>query len=376
MGPGQATRKRPRRRLEIQNNSGLPQGPASGLVVGLVVRRTDYEGGALVSGIRRREFIIWLGSAAGWSLAARAQQPAQVKRVGMLMGFANDALGQVSVKAFQQELERLGWAEGRSVAFEFRWAEGRSERFADFAAEFVRLRVDVILTTATPSTAAAMQATSKIPIVFVGSGDPVGSGLVTSLARPGGNVTGLSNQNLDVASKRVTLLREIVPGLRRLGVMHNPGNPVLILEMREVREAAHTMGLDVIPLEIRHAEDIAPAFEALQGPALSLYVSGDPLVNSNALRINTLALIRRLPTMHAERAQLETGGLISYGVNRADLYRRGADYVDKILRGAKPGDIPVQQPTKFDLVINLITAKALGLTVPPTLLATADEVIE
>jgi putative tryptophan/tyrosine transport system substrate-binding protein len=236
--------------------------------------------------------------------------------------------------------------------------------------------VDVILTTATPSTAAAMQATSKIPIVFVGSGDPVGSGLVTSLARPGGNVTGLSNQNLDVASKRVALLREIVPGLRRLGVMHNPGNPVLILEMRQVREAAHTMGLDVISLEIRHAEDIAPAFEALQGPALSLYVSGDPLVNSNALRINTLALVRRLPTMHAERAQLETGGLISYGVNRADLYRRGADYVDKILRGAKPGDIPVQQPTKFDLVINLITAKALGLTVPPTLLATADEVIE
>jgi putative ABC transport system substrate-binding protein len=246
----------------------------------------------------------------------------------------------------------------------------------NLSAEFVRLRVDVILTTATPSTAAAMQATSKIPIVFVGSGDPVGSGLVTSLARPGGNVTGLSNQNLDVASKRVALLREIVPGLRRLGVMHNPGNPVLMLEMREVQEAAHTMGLDVIPLEIRHTEDIAPAFEALQGPALSLYVSGDPLVNSNALRINTLALVRWLPTVHAERAQLETGGLISYGVNRADLYRRGADYVDKILRGAKPGDIPVQQPTKFDLVINLITAKALGLAVPPTLLATADEVIE
>ena len=256
--------------------------------------------------MRRREFITLLGGAAAWPLAARAQQPAQIKRVGMLMGFANDALGQVSVKAFEQELERLGWAEGRSVAFEFRWAEGRSERFADFAAEFVRLRVDVILTTATPSTAAAMQATSKIPIVFVGSGDPVGSGLVTSLARPGGNVTGLSNQNLDVASKRVALLREIVPGLRRFGVMHNPGNPVLMLEMREVQEAAHTMGLDVIPLEIRHTEDIAPAFEALQGPALSLYVSGDPLVNSNALRINTLALVRRLPTMHAERAQLET----------------------------------------------------------------------
>src|SRR5215472_14442289 len=186
--------------------------------------------------IRRREFITLLGGAAVlWPLAARAQQPAQIKRVGMLMGFANDALGQVSVKAFQQELERLGWAEGRSVAFEFRWAEGRSERFADFAAEFVRLRLDVILTTATPSTAAAMQATSKIPIVFVGSGDPVGSGLVTSLARPGGNVTGLSNQNLDVASKRVALLREIVPGLRRLGVMHNPGNPVLMLEMRKFR---------------------------------------------------------------------------------------------------------------------------------------------
>jgi putative tryptophan/tyrosine transport system substrate-binding protein len=191
--------------------------------------------------MRRREVIALLGGAAtAWPLAARAQQPAQIKRVGMLMGFANDALGQVSVKAFQQELERLGWAEGRSVAFEFRWAEGRSERFADFAAEFVRLRVDVILTTATPSTAAAMQATSKIPIVFVGSGDPVGSGLVTSLARPGGNVTGLSNQNPDVASK---------------------------------------------------------------GPALSLYVSGDPLVNSNALRINTLALVRRLPTIQGRRGR-------------------------------------------------------------------------
>src|SRR5215470_8581733 len=192
--------------------------------------------------MRRRKFIVLLGGAAAWPLSVHAQQPAQIKRVGMLMGFANDALGQVGVKAFQQELERLGWAEGRSVAFEFRWAEGLSERFADFAAEFVRHRVDVILTTATSSTAAAMQATSKIPIVFVGSGDPVGTGLVRGLARPGGNVTGLSNQSRDVASKRVALLREIVPGLRRLGVMHTSGNPAVMLELREVQEAAHTIG--------------------------------------------------------------------------------------------------------------------------------------
>jgi putative ABC transport system substrate-binding protein len=327
--------------------------------------------------VNRRDFITLLGSAAAaWPVAARAQQPVQMKRVGMLMGFANDAFGQVSAKAFQQQLERLGWTEGRTVAIEYRWAEGRPERYADIVAEFIRLKVDVIVTTATPSTAAAMQTTSTIPIVFVGLGDPVGTGLVSSLARPGSNVTGLSNQNRDTAGKRVELLRQIVPGLRGLGVLFNADNMATMLELRDVYEAARTLGLEVIPLKIRRTEDIAPALEILQGPARSLYIASDPVVNSNALRINTLALVKRLPTMYADRLQLEAGGMISYGVDRPEEYRRCADYVDKILRGAKPSDIPVQQPTRFDLVINLITVKALGLTVPPTLLALADEVIE
>jgi putative ABC transport system substrate-binding protein len=327
--------------------------------------------------MKRREFITLLGgSAAAWPLAARAQQPERMRRIGVLIGVAGDAETKAWVATFRKRLDELGWKGDDNQKIEERWTAGDPEQNRTFAGELLAMKPDAIFAFSSVAVAALQRESRAVPIVFTAISDPVGSGFVASLARPGGNVTGLSNQNLDVASKRVTLLREIVPGLRRLGVMHNPGNPVLILEMREVREAAHTMGLDVIPVEIRYAEDIAPAFEALQGPALSLYVSGDPLVNSNALRINTLALIRRLPTIHAERAQLETGGLISYGVNRADLYRRGADYVDKILRGAKPGDIPVQQPTKFDLVINLITAKALGLTVPPTLLATADEVIE
>ena len=280
------------------------------------------------------------------------------------------------VAAFVQRLRELGWIEGRTVAIEYRWAEGRSERFAEIAAEFVRLKVDVIVTAGTAAVVAAKQATSVIPIVFAAAGDPVGTGLVASLARPGGNVTGLSIQATDLAGKRLELLREVVPGLRRLAIMANVGNPAAVLEMGEVQAAARTLGLEVVTLEIRRAEDIAPAFEALKGRADALYVVGDPLVNTNRVRINTLALAARLPTMYGSREYVEAGGLMSYGANFPDLFRRAADYVDKILRGAKPADIPVEQPTKFDLVINLTTAKALGLDVPPTLLARADEVIE
>ena len=278
--------------------------------------------------------------------------------------------------AFVQRLRELGWIEGRTVAIEYRWAEGRSERFAEIAAEFVRLKVDVIVTTWNRAVLAAKQATSVIPIVFALAGDPVGSGLVASLARPGGNVTGLSVQQTDLAGKRLELLREVVPGLRRLAIMANVGYPDAVLEMGEVQAAARTLGLEVVTLEIRRAEDIAPAFEALKGRADALYVCTDALVNTNRIRINTLALGARLPTMHGIREYVEAGGLMSYGANFPDLFRRAADYVDKILRGAKPADIPVEQPTKFDLVINLTTAKALGLDVPPTLLARADEVIE
>ena len=258
-----------------------------------------------------------------------------------------------------------GWIEGRTVAIEYRWAEGRSERFAEIAAEFVRLNVDIIVTAGTEAVIATKQATSVIPIVFGTAGDPVGTGLVASLARPGGNVTGLSNQSADLAGKRLELLREVVPSLRRLAIMANIGSPIGVLEMGEVQVAARTLGLEVVPLEIRRAEDIAPAIEALKGRADALYVVTEPLVNTNRIQINTLALGARLPTMHGEQAYVEAGGLMSYGANIPDLFRRAADYVDKILRGAKPGDLPVEQPTKFDLVINLKTAKALGLTVPP-----------
>jgi putative ABC transport system substrate-binding protein len=326
--------------------------------------------------MRRRQFITLLGGAAAWPVAARAQQSDRVRRIGVLMAVANNALGQARTKAFQQELEQLGWTLGRNLLIEYRWAEGRGERYADFAAEYVRLNVDVIVAEATPPTLAAKQATSVIPIVFMGAGDPVGTGLVTSLARPGGNVTGVSNQTKDLAGKRVELLREIVPGLRRLGIMVNVLNISAVAEMREVEAAAATLGLDVVKLEIRRAEDIAPALEAFTGPALALYIVLDALANANALRINTLALGKRLPAMYGTREQLEAGGLISYGADNLDLRRRAAHYVDKILRGVKPGDIPVEQPTKFDLVINLTTAKVLGLDVSLSLQQRADEVIE
>jgi len=223
---------------------------------------------------------------------------------------------------------------------------------------------------------AAKQATSLIPIVFAAAADPVGSGLVASLARPGGNVTGLSSQFTDLAGKRLELLREMVPSLRRLAIMANAGYPAAVLEMAEVQATTRTLGLDVVTLELRRAEDIAPAFEALKGRAEALYVCAESLVTTNRVRINTLALAARLPTMHSIREYVEAGGLMSYGPNFPDLWRRAGDLVDKILRGAKPADIPVEQPTKFDLIINLTTAKALGLDVPPTLLARADEVIE
>jgi putative ABC transport system substrate-binding protein len=274
-----------------------------------------------------------------------------------------------------QRLRDLGWIEGRTVAIEYRWADGREERFAEIAAEFVRLKVDVIMTSGS-GVPAAKQATSIIPIVFALSPDPVGSGLVASLARPGGNVTGLSAESADTAGKRLEFLREVVPALRRLAIMGNIGYHAAVLEMGKAESAAHAVGLEVALSEIRRADDIAPAFELLKGRADGLYICADPLVNTNHNRINTLALGARLPTIHSVREYMEAGGLISYGPNNPDLFRRAAEFVDKILRGAKPADIPVEQPTKFDLVINVKTATALGLTIPHNLLVLADEVIE
>jgi putative tryptophan/tyrosine transport system substrate-binding protein len=326
--------------------------------------------------MRRREFITLLGGAAvTWPVAARAQQPAKLPTIGFLGATTPSAQSQWTA-AFLERLRGLGWIEGRNVAIEYRWMEGRNERVAEIAAEFVQLRVDVIVVQGTAAVVGAKQATSVIPIVFALAGDPVGSGLVASLARPGGNVTGLSGQQADVAAKRLELLREVVPSLHRLAIVANVGNPYTILELGEIQGAARALGLEAATFEIRQAEDVAPAFRALKGRADALYVINDPLVNTNRVRIIISALGVRLPTMHGSREHVEAGGLMSFGPNYPDLFRRTADYVNKILRGAKPGDIPVEQPTKFDLVVNVLTAAALGITLPPTLLTRADEVIE
>jgi putative ABC transport system substrate-binding protein len=325
--------------------------------------------------MKRREFITLLGGAmTAWPVAARAQQPAKLPTIGFL-GATTPATWSLFVAAFVQRLRELGWIEGRTIAIEYRWAEGRGERFAEIAAEFVRLKVDVILTSG-GAVDAVKQTTSTIPIVFAVANDPLSTGLVSSLARPGGNVTGLSNQASDLGAKRLELLREVVPSLRTLAIIANVGYPAAVVEMGEIQTMARTFGVDVVMLGIRRAEDIAAAFEGLKGRAQALYVVSDPLITTNRVRVNTLALVARLPTMHSVREYVEVGGLMSYGPNYPELFRRAADYVDKILRGTKPGGIPVEQPTKFDLVVNLTTAKALGLNVPPSLLARADEVIE
>jgi putative ABC transport system substrate-binding protein len=325
--------------------------------------------------IRRREFIFTLGgAAAAWPIAARSQQVGKLPTIGFL-GSSTPAGGGQWLAAFVQRLRELGWIEGRTVTVESRWAEGRDARFAEIAAEFVRMKVDVIVS---PGAALlpAKQATSTIPIVFPVAGDPVGSGLVASLARPGGNITGLSLQQTDVAGKRLDLLREVIPRIRRLAIMANVGGSSAAIEVSEAEAAARTLGLEAVVSEIRRMEDIAPGFDAFKDRVDALYVVGDPLVVTNRTRINILALAARLPTMYFAREFVEAGGLMSYGPNFPDLFRRAGDYVDKILRGAKPADLPVEQATKFDLVINLITARALGLTVPPLLLTRADEVIE
>jgi putative ABC transport system substrate-binding protein len=326
--------------------------------------------------MKRRDFITLLGgAAAAWPFAARAQQPLKLPTIGYL-GPNTRSLDSQRLVAFLERLRALGWIEGRTIDIDYRWAEGRNERLAEFAAEFVRRNVSVIVTSATPPTVAAKQATSAIPIVFASVGDPVGAGVVESLARPGGNATGLSLQATDATGKRFDLLRDAVPGLRRLAIMANSGNASAALEMREAEATALALGLEAITSEILRGEDIASAFEVLKGRVEAVYVCNDPLATTNRVRINTLALGMRLPTIFIAREYVEAGGLMSYGANFLDLYRRTAEFVDKILRGTKPADIPVEQPTKFDLIVNLTTAKALGLTMPSSLLARADEVIE
>src|SRR5215469_5287435 len=324
--------------------------------------------------MRRRLFIALVGSAVGsWPVAVRAQQAGKLPTIGFLG--ADPSAFSPWTNAFVARLRELGWIENRNVAIEYRWSEGRTERYAEIAAEFVRLKVDVIVTvgSAVPT---VRQATSVIPIVFAVGIDPVGSGLVASLAKPGGNITGLSLQAANLAGKRIELLREVIPELRRLGIIFNVGNAQPVLEMEETKAAAVALGLEVKPLEIRTAADISTAFEGVKAQADALYIAIDQLMVANLARILTLALGSRLPTVFSTRDFVRAGGFMSYGPNYSDLFRRSADYVDKILRGAKPGDIPVEQPTRFELVVNLTTAKALGLTIPQQFVLRADEVIE
>lgn len=325
--------------------------------------------------MRRRDFIKGIvGSAALWPLPAVAQQVHKVPTIGF-MGAASPPVMASWVDAFVQRLRELGWIDGHTVAIEFRWAEGKPNRYTAIGAEFAERKVDVIVTSATPPVLAAKKATSTIPIVFAAAGDPVGSGLVTSLARPGGNVTGLSIENPDLAGKQMELLREVVPNVRHLGILTVAENPIAAFVTRELERAAYAIDVDVAVFEMRRAEDIASAFESFKDRD-ALYVFNDPLVNTNRVQINTLSLAARLPTIYAQRDYVETGALMSYGPDFPDLWRRAAEYVDKILRGTKPEDIPVEQPTKFSLVINLTTAKALGIKIPGTVLARADALIE
>jgi putative tryptophan/tyrosine transport system substrate-binding protein len=324
--------------------------------------------------MRRRDFISLIGRAAAtWPLAARAQQGGKKYIVGRFSaGSATEPLNNVVTEAFRE----LGWVEGENVVFERRYAENRLERLPEMAADLVRLKVDVIMAGGTLAPLAAKRATSTIPIVMT-SGDPLGSGLVANLARPGGNVTGMSLMTSDLGGKRLELLKELSPRLARVAVLWNAANPYPAIVFKETQGAGQTLGIEVQSLEVRGPDDLDGAFEAArtQRPDAMITVE-DPLTLTYRKRIADFATGQQLPSLHGSREFVAAGGLISYGANLVDLNRRAAGYVDKILKGAKPADLPVQQPTKFDLVINLTTAKTLGLAVSPSLLARADEVIE
>ena len=332
----------------------------------------------------RRMFLTSVAGLLAVPLAAEGQSPAKVARIGFLEqgGSPSGPRGPI-YEAFRQQLRELGYVEGQNIVIEYRAAEGRAERLPDFAAELVRLKVDVIVAGGTLAPLAAKHATGTIPIVLAAAGDPVGTGLVASLAKPGGNVTGLSNLSRDLTAKRLQVLKEIVPGLSRVAVLWNAANIVSALHIPEVEAAARTLGLQVQSLEVRGPEDVENTLlerkllpAAISGGAGALFLVDDPLVMAYRMRIADFAVQNRLPATAIYKNFAEAGGLMTFGASLADLYRRAAIFVDKILKGAKPADLPVEQPTKFELVINLKTAKALGLTIPPSLLQRADQVIE
>jgi putative ABC transport system substrate-binding protein len=326
--------------------------------------------------MRRREFITLLSGATAWPLVARAQQQSKVARVGYLISLT-EAEGRHLWEACRRGLRELGYIEGQNIIVELRWAEGHYDQLPAFLAELERLSVDVMVVAATPGNVAAKARTSTIPVVFVAVADPVRAGLIAGLARPGGRFTGLSLLTPELSGKRLELLAEVARNLSRVAVLLNPGNLSNFVFLEETQAAAHRFGIELQPLEVRNPAEIEQAFVAAIGaPASALMAFDDPVIHSARARIVALAAKHRLPAIYGTREFADEGGLMAYGPHRPDLYRRSATYVDKILKGAKPADLPVEQPTKFELVLNLKTARALGLDMPQSLLARADEVIE
>jgi putative ABC transport system substrate-binding protein len=327
--------------------------------------------------VRRRAFITLVGGATvAWPLAARAQQAAKVYRIGFL-GNSTAALKADLVGPFREGLRGLGYVEGQNILIEYRWAEGKYERFPALTAELIALRVDVIVTAGTPASLAVQKAATPIPLVMVAVGDPVATGLVASLGRPGGNITGLTSISSEMAGKRLELLREVVPKLSHVAVLWNAASPIQVIDERETRAAAQALGMKMLSLGVRSREEIEDALTTIvrEQPG-ALLVLADRLFLHHRTRIMDFAAQRRLPGVHAYRELVEAGGLMSYGPSYADMHRRAASYVDRILKGSKPADLPVQAPVKFELVINLKAANALGLAIPAMLLGRADEVIE
>jgi ABC-type uncharacterized transport system substrate-binding protein len=328
--------------------------------------------------LKRWEFIALLGGAAAWPLAARTQQAERMRRVGVLMNLAaDDAEGQDRIAAFLRELQQLGWTEGRNLLIDHRWAAGDTGRFQRYAEELLALAPDVIFASATPSVQALQRATRTVPIVFAIVSDPVASGFVQSLARPGGNTTGFMQFEFDLSGKWLELLKQVAPGVTRAAVLRDPDVGTGTTQFAIIQAMAPLLRVDVRPVNVRDPSEIRRAVEALaRSPNGGLIVTASALALRHRDLIITLAARYKLPAVYYERHHVASGGLISYGSNLVDQYRRAASYVDRILKGEKPADLPVQAPTKYDLVINLKTARALGLDVPPTLLARADEVIE
>jgi putative tryptophan/tyrosine transport system substrate-binding protein len=328
--------------------------------------------------VKRREFITLAGGAAAWPLAARAQQAGGMRRIGVLMGIAeSDPEGQARVAAFRQGLQELKWAEGRNTLTDVRWGAGDNTRIQTYAGELVDLAPDVILATNTPTVRTLQQATKTIPVVFAGLSDPVGDGFVTSLSKPGGNITGFSSLDTAIMGKWLQLLKEIAPGITQIAVIFNPDTAPHSIYLRALEAAAPSLAVTLLRATVRDTAAIESTFDALGRESGSgLILMPDIFTFGHRKLIYTLAARHRLPTIYPFRYHAADGGLISYGSDVADQFRRAASYIDRILHGAKPADLPIQAPTKFELVINLKTAKALGLTVPDNLLAIADEVIE